>query len=405
MCEVCQVYIAVPPATDKARIFLDYLCASIEKRGSYTGSGRRKTGRWEETITAHVTKDVSKPLDLRWRVSWNSDGSVEPVQVSATRGAPRGWKSLALQIVNEALTSAVSGEKTKEFVRSSFVYVGSQLDGEYNLPGFRLAPLSPWTMLHSESVVTIDLYGEGVDRSHAMLVAHARAERIADLLSVFVGVGLYRFPSSKKWVLSPDGDSSELRQLGYRAPRPAPTSMPTKGSECPQGRFRAVDRSQLGQVPDMDNRRRLPSDIRRLFRIVDVLPDDESERFRASAALYRISRVAGRDLPTLAMAYQIAAVDSLAGAFGGNTNSFAQFVGRWCPEVRAAEMKKVYGTIRSAHLHGGRFPGGELELPPVRMFSGPGHVDQMVQRITVSQVMSSVLIRWLLARGSDLGVR
>ncbi len=350
---------------EKVPLFLDYLRLAIEGLQPVRGEGSiDNAGRFTQRLECLL--DVGQEhVPLTWTIVVNPDDTLEPIVVNAENVPAEVWEKPVRALIDKTLVATINERKERFFLRTQFAHTGWLLDGEYYLPGFRLAPaFTESEDFISEKIAWIDLNVDAIDRMQANSIGWANAHRIASLLSLFLGVGFYAIQPEKRWVYDRDTETLRCLQLGYFSPTPAPTQMPKKNTEARPGGFRPVDRSQIIELPDPDHRFMLqcPSDIRVLFRALQELPTASREAYYGAAALYQIAVTAGHHLPSVRASYQVAAVDALLRGGQQTRQAWVDFVKRYCPVIIPdALLHQIYGDVRSAHFHGGSFPGGEYQ--------------------------------------------
>jgi hypothetical protein len=304
-------------------------------------------------------------------------------------------------MVRQALVATINPDQEKVFIRQAFAHIGHPLDGEYWLPGFRLAPGSLQHPFVAERVLHIDQTVTALDWWRAHAIGALQAKRIAALLSVFLGVGLYQIPSYHQWVIEPHEDGSVVSrclQRGYIDPAPALKEMPRKG-EQPLGKPYPVDRS-APRIEVHDNMLRCPADIRHLLRSFNAPPSPEKDAYQQAAALHQVALVKGADLPSLAVAYQVAAVDALSRTTTDSRAAFVATVQAAVPTVTEDSANWLYGAARSAHVHAGEFPLGEFLPQDIGSIGGREQLALMNIRMQSHPILRYTLIKWLLDRGS-----
>lgn len=106
----------------------------------------------------------------------------------------------------------------------------------------------------------------------------------------------------------------------------------------------------------------MPLQARKILRGLRLAPPVTIEAADSAARLYQISLVAGRRFPSVRIAYQIAAVDSIAQAMG--QRGFKQFAMEKIGESREVKefVDNLWSRFRSAHFHAGKFPFGEFQF-------------------------------------------
>lgn len=397
--------ISIPISVEQVPRFLDYFNVALSKLKFVSSHGEYLPDGGFREITRRIhTNPLEEGLELTWSITLSADGGLAPIEVSVEGNAPAGWQHVAEALIRETLIAVVNNTQSTFFKRYYFAYIGWPLDGEYYITGFRIAPSQPTSDFPfglSEEVLMIDLNAEGVSATHASALGRVTAKKIAALLSVYLNIGLYEIPTNEvRWFYDDDGDS-KCHQLGYKSSISKPTTMPRKGTECPQGQSVEVDRSKIDEINKPSGPHDLlhcPSDIRILFRTYYSLPPNEQAAFIGAASLFQISLTAGRHYPTVQMAYAVAAVDALTKEH--TRKSFIELIRDYCPELPESDVENCYQEYRSAHFHAGVLPGGEYE--PVHSGAMLIIGRDLLRRYTtprfVGEAMRTVLIRWLLSR-------
>lgn len=386
---------------DRVPDFFDYLVVKIESQGKWKGEGSfNESNQYIEKLYLSLSQKGYKDGQIVLTVIWNQDGTIEPIIIEKNGNLPDGWEQLANDLIREALVATVNYKREKYFCRYTYAYIGPPLDGEYYISGFRVAPAvfpddDQW--LIDERIIYIDLYEKGIDKMHAQAIGKVRAEQIVALLSVFLGIGIYSIPPERRWVLQ-DGKSCKRCQLGYFDSKPVPTKMPKKGEVCPLGHTTKVDRDKFDSL-SMKKGLLFPNDIRTLFRCYYNLSPEKSKAYIGAASLFRISLTAGKYYPTVAMSYQIAAMDALVIGKEHNQKAFQELIQEFCPEAPAEFTSEIYGKIRSSHFHQGSLPGGEYEIMMIRPLRGPHFLMRFNLQREIFLISHTVLIRWLLKHG------
>jgi len=400
--------IPISLSAEKTTQFLEYFNLAI-RRGDFEGSSGSylPDGSVTETVRCALTVPPDIKVPAAWTITLAPDGALAPLDVNVDTPAPVGGQHAAEGVVRDVLVSVLESPKTKILHREEFAYIGQPLDGEYYITNFRISPSQPVfndPFCLSENILLIDHYAEAVGVLQAHAIGRVQAQKFASLLSVFLNVGLHKIPTTEhRWVYDAE-DSSNCFQLGYRSTIPKPASMPHKGTECNPGKAFEVNRDEMEDVlPRPVEFLRCPKDIRVLFRAYNSLPPNEQVAYLGAAALFQIALTAGRNYPTVEMAYSVAAVDALARGKQQSLKTFVQLVKDCCPNVRSEDAEYLYQSVRSAHFHGGSFPGGEFEpvslgqLLVVQKDVWKRHNLRWYARA----LMRFVLIRWLLKQAQN----
>jgi hypothetical protein len=366
--DIMRIPLNLSPGPNQMQ-FRDQLNSALRSISSISNSsgGFDKNGDFRSTTSGFFKLD-SGDVGLTWSLIQTPDAVLAALEVEPLGDAepPPEWSADANAIITRTLTATVAERQQPFFRRVLFNYIGPILDGEYWLPGFRLAPLIPADegpfLLGTERVVAIDMNVDAIDDVHASALAVERARRYSARLSLIMNLGFYTSVPDKRWVFqqSADGSFDSVRaHLGFFKPLPELTSMPTKGALCKLG--------QPGKRLDeyygvLGKPLRLPQETRRVLRGVDTAPPVVRDAFDRCARLYQVSLVCGRIYPSVGFAYRVAAVEAIVSASPDYEN-FSDFVrANVVPrEDLDAVLDYLYGRVRSAHFHAGEFPSGEFE--------------------------------------------
>jgi len=400
---VSLIEIPVPIELPKLAHFMDYLRAALMNSGlTGTRAGFDKEDRFIQIAECSLPVPGQPDAAIVWLITINPDGTLAPLTAIATNSTSPGWERAAERVILTCVTAALNEKKERYFFRHTFGHLGWSLDGAYYISDFRLAPAFTDADYLLEKIAFIDHYVEAVDPLQAHDLSRIKANQTASLLSVFLDTGFYTLSGALfQWVIE-DHETARCLQRGYIHPKPHPSEMPKKGTECALGTPRAVDRDLL-QQPFVDERvLQCPADIRRLFRAVAKLSPEKREAFFGAAGLYQISLTLGRHHPSIQMAYQVAAVDALVSGRNNTAQAYAELVREHCPvEFPIKELKGIYGDIRSAHFHAGSFPGGET-TPDIALLIADGkRLKRDDLKDQIHAITQAVLIRWLLYQGAS----
>ena len=382
---------------EKTPELLDYVRAEFNKIGSWGGNaGFQDDGTFVEQLEITIETAAGNSILTSWEFHRNQDGSLNPIQVDAPNVPDEKWEEQVRAIVESALAAAINAQKKRFFRRDTFAYMGPNLDGEYWIDRWRLAPAVPDDVdFGTERIVYLDHWVEGVDHAHSISIGMVKAKKVATLLSLFTNIGFYSIPIECRWVYTGTNESKRF-QLGYHGTTPYPSSMPKKGQDCPLGQNIVINRRELRSSLQEDHLLHLPRDIRSLFRAFNKLAPIQQTIFFNAAALYWISLVAGRHLPTVQIAYRIAAIDALVEGKEHSQRSFVQLVKKYNPDILDHALEDLYGKVRSAHFHAGEFPLGEYDPLIIGPLSGPEQLERMNLRIGVPRIVQPTLIDWLI---------
>lgn len=355
-------------AGEAQREFFDHLVAALRRVGGHTGSsGFNSDGSFEVSLECSLPIGDSA-VCLLWQWVRNPDGTVDTLTVVPAHAdcAKLEWEEASRELVTRVFVAALQRKRTDFFVRSTYHYVGPNLDGEYWLPGFRFAPAicddaHPF-LINCERAVYIDQNVAGIDAAQAFELGDERAKRIAARISLLLNVGLYQSQPDMRFVLGAEDASTAAPgrlHLGFIPPHPQPSRMPAKGQECSAGQFLPVNADPVRRP---DDKLKLPADTRSIIRATNDPAHLFGEAFDACARLYQVSLVAGRYFGTVRLAYQVAAVEAITQSMR-EYSSFADFVRSFAPAAHDLEplINYLYGSVRSAHFHAGAFPLGDFK--------------------------------------------
>lgn len=141
----------------------------------------------------------------------------------------------------------------------------------------------------------------------------------------------------------------------------------------------------------------LPPEARRILRSVDSAPTDVRLAFDRGARLHQVGAVIGRTFPSAGLAYRVAALDAISQAHG-QKRILTEFVRKYTKEPALADgvVDYLWGSIRSAHFHGGEFPLGEFS--PVRLMDplmGFESTNQQNLQFFIYPLIREVIVRWI----------
>lgn len=393
------------PSGEKQRLFLDHFNSTLRARSSASSGTAmiRDDGTFESsTINVHTIGD--EQVILTWTVTKSSDGMLQHISVNSDDPSKDEaiWKDTANDIVKSARTAALAEKKSRFFQRRLVYYVGTQLDGEYWLPGFRFAPAYPNDtdpyLIHAERPVFIDMNIDAIDLQNAISIAQERARRYAARMSLLLNVGLYQADHVHRWVILHGQDNipsntkqKNIRlQLGY-IPKENADRMPEKGKLCQLGRYTG----SLDSLSRVGSKLlSLPPEIQNILRGLDKASPSIGDAFDRCARLYQVAAVVGHQFPSLGLAYRIAAVDALTNK-GQSVHDFVRKNTKTNQE-RDQLLNYLWSFARCAHFHAGEFPMGEYSILPE---SAPLIDDTTVKRINVQmagyELTREAIITWL----------
>jgi len=406
-----RVELNIPPG-ERQQYFLDHLNANLrQKMKGYSGeAGFLEDGTYRSEVSGlFKSGDTESPLSFALVKS--KAGVLNWIDVEPTNDDPSSAQTdeAARDFILQVLAAALSEPTDEFFFERLFLYIGAHLDGEYWLPGFRLAPSIPddvkYTLINAERIASISFKILAIDKSAADAIGVERAKRYSARLSMLLNVGFYEPLPEQRWVIvHEDGENpaqGRRHQLGIAKPGIRLSSMPAKGEVCPLGQFDgSLDDRYLSLEPI-----RLPPESRRILRGFEALEPNLAQAIDRAARLYQVGLVVGRRYPSVSLAYRVAAIDTLVQA-SPQYSDFRDFMKTEVPDEPDLDeaLDYLYGKARSAHFHSGEFPGGEFDL--WRAFD-PFMDDQWILR-TQSQRLGYELTRvaivnWMRSVMPELG--
>ncbi len=358
------------PRGERQRHFTDYLNSALRSRTqSYSGSaGMGEDRLFRSTMTGLFPLNTAT-APLTWEMVKDINGALLYLEVECTDKdvGEAVWKTAAYEFVTSVLTAALSDKRRTFFQRVFFEYIGPQLDGEYWLPNYRLAPAFPADtepfLINAERILAIDMLVSAIDEQNAMVLASEAARRHAARLSLLLNVGLYA-PASfeSRWVVpvidgKPANESARYH-LGFSQPGIIVREMPKKGELCALGQYKGTLAARYRVAGQLLS---LPPQARKILRGVERADPLVTDAFDRGSRLYQVGLVVGQQFPSVGLAYRIAAVEAIA--VGGKTaSSFAEFMRKHITSTSDLDeiLDYMYGSVRSAHFHSGEFPLGEF---------------------------------------------
>jgi hypothetical protein len=394
------------PPTSSQQSFIDHFNSLLKDcLGASSGAaGFQPDGTFRST-TSGPTALGDRTVHLTWVLTKAADGVLASVEViSNESGDDVSWHDQAHNLVSTALASALSNKKTLFFRRVQLHYVGSALDGEYWLPGFRFAPAisddDDPQLLNAERVVHLDLDVEAVDGNHAHALASEVAARHASRLAIVLNKGLYTADQIHRWVLPEDGGKPAVQsrrfQSGFYHPSVHATEMPPKGAQCKLGAYLGSMRDRYRPSGGLLT---LPKESRSVLRFVEHSGPPFRDAFDACARLYRLGLLIANHSPSAGLAYRVAAIDAISqvtGEFQGASDFIRKHVDP-SPDLESL-LEFLYTDIRSAHFHAGKAPlderlGIPFHPPMTSEFIEQTHLTTLGYEIT-----RAAIVQWVLSR-------
>lgn len=311
---------------------------------------------------ARVASDIGPyPGKLTWVIKRTREGAVVSVEVTGEGGR---WRESAEAFFRKVLSNTLT-DRCERFVhRTVFHYFGPNLAGEYWFGQVRVAPFHPDDEtprdVRTERVLVVDHFVEAPDRVKAFLLGDEIGRRYGARIAFLLDVGLRReIAPRRRWITlrRQSAPAESLRgTVGVRVPHNL-DRMPDKGEFCPMGRF-----DGSGHLFARSGPLSFPSYARSAWRSAEGSPGGAGGIFDAMCQLYQVGLVIEEHYPTAALAYFVASAETASRApeSGG---SFGELVRRHSASTteRTTLVDRLYGELRSGHLHAGSFPLGDYK--------------------------------------------
>ena len=395
---------------DKAAKFIDYLLAGLGAPVGIEGGTYGPNGA--EMVVQHTIG--GRAVKLRWSYVFDADGVLDGVFVGPVDAAvgESDFAEYARELVHRVLVSALAERVNRFFQRNTLYYVGPQLSGEYWFGNVRIAPADPGGRMalgvNVEQAVFIDQAVNAIDAELAFAIAYDRARLLGARLGLLLGRGIYQALGGIRIWARPyyEGGPSVRATHGYQSAEPLPNEMPSKPK----------DRARVGQVGGSVAEMRghpftndagllcFPRETRKLLKAVDEREASQRETFDAAARLYQIAMVAGARYETVRVTYLVAAAETVAlrakqvgsASDNGSVKSFSGVMRKYLPDFEHLDLwlPRLYEEIRSAHIHGGKFPLGDFTTTvPFRMLNRDA---APVSGAFAEQLVRTAILRWAL---------
>lgn len=385
--------------------FLDYLNSALRQRMPIaSGSSTRQEDGCFVSILKGPFKLNEIFVPLSWSLTRSPDNKIlQSIEVEAGEGEPPdfNWRSTVQEFIDSILIATIASKRTTYFRRSFFYYVGEQMDGEYWLPGFRLAPVNPEDnqpfLINAERIVSIDMDIEAVDKMHAIALAEEASRRHAARLSLLLNHGLYKQDNCLRWGIPVDNSGnigSSVRYYPAYEPIPVLDRMPPKGITCPLGKYEG---SLTARSPSSGKMLSLPREIRKILRNIEKSKPELRTAFDNGARLYQLGAIIGLHFPSAELAYRMAAIDAMSRSCGSK-RQIESFIKKYASEWPDLEqlIGYLWGSIRSAHFHGGVFPFGEFfDMRFMDLLPDSCAMEMITNRSNCYQLTREVIGNWI----------
>lgn len=391
---------------DKSKEFLDYFNAALRSKNNIpfppSGSGKFTHQKYEAYLTDWIDTIDGGKLSVSWRILLNLDGSAISVEAIAdTEISSEKWEPIAHDFIGAILVSVLSGKKQTFFKRRHFSALsGSNLNGEYWLPGYRFAPQFPEDdsyLINSERYLVIDQEIEAIDSWHADELADERAALASAHLSLITDVGIQKPVHEYKWFLKNDGELEQSRESTRHIDLNRPTEIPKKGTICQGVMFEG---SVFEHEMAANNEFRCPTETRRLLRGLKKSNPAIQSSFDKCSLLYQLALTIGRYHPTVRISYEYASIDAIAQESSNEYTGFSDFIRKNLDENVDEFLDYIHSRIRSAHWHGGEFALGETSHRSDFLTNPEGHIRFNVIR-EAHRIIRTSIFNWAMREIAD----
>lgn len=386
---------------EKSKDFLDYFNAALRSKSPIpfpSGSSHFTELGYEACIDDWLDTSDGRKVSITWKILLEADGSAISIEaISAPTIEQDLWEHNAHEFIGNILVAVLSGEKQSYFKRRHFAAIsGSNLAGEYWLPGYRFAPQFPVDdsqLVFSERYLVIDQEISAIDSWHADELADERAALAAAHLSLITDVGVYKPIHEYRWFLkNENGEFKQHRESTHHVDLAVPARMPKKGELCQPCRFE-------GTVFDHEimanNKFRCPSETRKILRGLTNANPAKKSAFDKCALLYQLALTIGRYHPTVRLSYEYASINAIAQELAGEYTGFSDFVRRNISEDSDSLLEYIHTRIRSAHWHGGEFALGETDHRRYCL-TNPAGIIRFNVIYEAHRVMRTALFNWIM---------
>jgi hypothetical protein len=387
--------------------FLDYFNAALRSKNNIplppSGSGRFTELGYEACLDDYIDGTEGGKVSVTWKILLTPDGSA--ISIEAVSGADiekESWEQKAEEFIGSILISVLSGKKQTFFRRSHFAAIsGSNLNGEYWLPGYRFAPQFPDDdshLINAERYLVIDQEIKAVDSLHADELADERAALASAHLSLMTDVGLYKPMHEHKWFLKrEEGEFKQYRESTQLIDFNIPEKMPKKGEECQGVKFEG---SVFQHERAANNEFRCPEETRKILRGLSAANPAKKSAFDKCALLYQLGLTIGRYYPTVRTSYEYASINAIVQELSKEYSGVSDFIRKNISENVESLLDYMHSRIRSAHWHGGEFVLGGTDHRMDFLTNPAEHVRFNIIR-TAHRVIRTSIFNWVMREIAD----
>ncbi len=353
-------------STDQSKLFIKYFNAAMRDPElglmRSNGSGRFENGKYINEIAVDFHYN-DKKIFVVWKIIFNSDGSLISIENLNADDSSQEYELLLSQFINDILQNVLNKNKKTFFKRTHYSIIsGSNLIGEFWLPGFRFAPLFPEDdskIIYAERFVVIDQNIEAIDNEHANEVASGSASIYSAILSFILDIGIELPTHQELYFLNKDNGNYFMERKSTQLIDPNNIDrLPSKGEICPLGSY---DGSVFDKYRPVGSILVCPKETRKIIRGMTSATEFKKEAFFRSCLLYQLAVNIGRKYPTVKLSYETAAVETIVKSNLSEYKSFTDFMTKYAGENRSL-YDLIYSKIRSAHWHSGIFTLGEYDF-------------------------------------------
>lgn len=358
-------------STIPEKIFAVKVDVPKEKTKEFLSHILQKTGQMKgkDPITYLGTVTINDQ-SVQYTIKVN-DTEKHIKKVDASAAVPDGLsidkvKSSICKVIQESEILALR-EPKEVFFKTMLLKSSFELDGDYRILDFRVAPPSDEAPRAPQGEVThyniINAYVKGHDQIDSERRWIARVIEISALLTLFCRKSFYYERYSEfAWVIEPETRKHSYRQLLYNDPG-VPKEMP-KVFIPRQGHF--MDSQEYHAKIYFKGTGQLPNNIPYLFHKYEQLNGEQKKKYLTAALFYQQAQRLKRDFPSGSFVNLVCAVECMTKIEGkrkgGARASFERFI-RENIHGKIDDLdnliKELY-DLRCAHIHGDEMLFSEL---------------------------------------------
>lgn len=354
------------------------------------------------TFSNSIIRIGQEKCSLLFSLHTQASGILTHLEVEQIEETNVDWERFVNSLVTTALSKALSKQRTQYFHRMQLSYFGANMDGEYWISNFRLAPAIPEDpfphIINAERIIYLDFHSNAVDKNQAVNLAQEFSTLQSARLSLLLNISLLKPDLTMRWVTPtpsseiPNPESVRWNTI-FTPKNPLPQRMPNKEELCKLGKFNGslADRFRL-TAGDLVT---LPEETRKIFRLIQ---DNIQFRyaFDACARLYQLSLAISRYSISASLAYRVASIDAICNSIG-TMKGPSDFIRRYAPETVNDEILDfLYGKVRSAHFHAGETPLDNKDFIPFHPFFTSNYLLQEHLKDQGFWITRKAILAWVL---------